>query len=256
MYLNFNLNIRGKMKKLVFVFLLSSLIIFAQGKQTESLEVLKYQLNRNIKIEDDLMIKQKYNEQKKNNGFAILLSGILPGMGELYANGYTSGKYFTIADATLWGSLIGFSVYANNQEDNYRAFAETFGNVELTGKNKKYFADISSYVDVYEYNHIQELDRNLKEVYNEQTHYWKWNNQNDRRKYRSMWKSSELANNSTRFIVGALILNRIASVANAIRLVNKYNNNLKAELGWDVSFNYSNTFYEPEKISMNFRTTF
>ena len=71
-----------------------------------------------------------------------------------------------------------------------------------------------------------------------------------------MWKSSETADNSTRFIVGALILNRIASVINAVRLVNRYNNNLKTELGWDVSFNYSNTNYEPEKISMNFRVTF
>ncbi len=69
-------------------------------------------------------------------------------------------------------------------------------------------------------------------------------------------KSSETAYNSTRFIVGALILNRVASVINAIRLVNKYNNNLKAELGWDVSFNYSNTFSEPDKLSMNFRTSF
>jgi len=244
------------MKKLIFGLLLSSSFIFAQGRQAESLEILKYQLNQNIKIEDDLVLIQKYKELKKKNGLAILLSAVLPGMGELYAEGYSSGKYFTIADATLWGGLIGVKTYADNQEENYKAFAETFGNVELSGKDEKYFADISSYLDVYEYNHIQELDRNLSEVYNEQSHYWKWNNQSERREYRSMWKSSEFANNSTRFIVGALILNRIASVVNAIRLVNKYNNNLKTELGWDVSFNYSSSYYEPEKIIMNFRTTF
>lgn len=244
------------MKKLALLLLLSGSIIFAQGKQTESLEVLRYQINQNIKIEDDIVLKQKFNERKKKNGFAILFSAVLPGMGELYADGYSSGQYFTIADAALWGGLIGATVYANNQEANYKSFAETFGNVELSGKDEKYFADISSYLDVYEYNHLQELDRNLEEVYNEQTHYWKWDSQNDRREYRNMWKSSELANNSTRFIVGALILNRIASVVNAIRLVNKYNKNLKAELGWDVSFNYSNSLYEPEKLSMNFRTAF
>jgi hypothetical protein len=177
-------------------------------------------------------------------------------MGELYADGYSSGKYFTIADAVLWGGLIGVSAYAKNQEDNYRAYAETFGGVNLAGKDDKYFADISAYVDVYEYNHIKELERNLNDVYKEDTHYWKWSGQEQRSEYRSMWKSSETADNSTRFIVGALILNRVASVVNAIRLVNKYNNNLKTELGWDVSFNYSNTYSERDKISMNFKSTF
>lgn len=244
------------MKNLVVILLLSSSIIFAQGKHIETLELLKYQLNNNIKIEDDELLKLKFKEQKKNNGLAIIFSAILPGMGELYADGYSSGQYFTMADAALWGSLIGVSAYANHQEENYKVFAETFGGVNLSGKDEKYFADISSYLDVYEYNHLQELDRKLTEVYNEQSHYWKWTTQSERREYRSMWKASETANNSTRFIVGALILNRIASVINAIRLVNKYNKNLKTELGWDVSFNYSNRYYEPEKISMNFRTTF
>ncbi len=243
------------MKRFIIVLLFSSSIIFSQGNQTESLELLKYKFNQNIQIEDDEVILQKYKEQKKNNGLAIIFSAILPGMGELYADGYSSGKYFTIADAVLWGGLIGVSAYSKNQEENYRAFAETYGGVALPGKDDKYFADISSYLDVYEYNHLKDLERS-NEIYDENTHYWKWSGQAQRSEYRDMWKSSETADNSTRFIVGALILNRIASVVNAVRLVNRYNNNLKTELGWDVSFNYSNTNYEPEKISMNFRATF
>ena len=243
------------MKRILLVLFFSSAIIFSQGSQSESLELLKYKIKQNITVEDDDVILQKYKEGKKNNGIAIIFSAILPGMGELYADGYSSGKYFTIADGVLWGSLIGVSAYANNQEENYRSYAETFGGASLDGKDEKYFADISSYIDVYEYNHIKNLERS-KEIYNETSHYWKWSGQTARREYREMWKSSETANNSTRFIVGALILNRVASVINAIRLVNKYNKNLKAELGWDVSFNYSNTFSEPDKLSMNFRTTF
>ena len=243
------------MKRILLVLIFSSSVIFSQGSQLKSLELLKYQFKQNITIEEDEVKIQKYKEGKKNNGLAIIYSAILPGMGELYADGYSSGKYFTIADGVLWGGLIGVSAYASHQEENYRAYAETFGGVNLDGKNEKYFADISSYLDVYEYNHIKDLERS-KEIYNEKTDYWKWSGQDARREYRSMWKSSETADNSTRFIVGALILNRVASVINAIRLVNKYNKNLKAELGWDVSFNYSNTFSEPDKLSMNFRATF
>lgn len=243
------------MKSLVLVFLVSASVLFSQGVQKESLEILKYHFNQNIVLDEDEVILQKYKDGKKNNGLAILLSAVLPGMGELYADDYSTGKYFTIADGVLWGGLIGASAYAKNQEDNYRTFSETYGGVSLNGKDDKYFADISGYIDVYEFNHIQDLSRS-NDIYNENTHYWKWGGQDQRREYRSLWKSSETAYNSTRFIVGALILNRIASVINAVRLVNRHNNNLKAELGWDVSFNYSNTFSEPDKLSMNFRTSF
>jgi hypothetical protein len=36
-------------------------------------------------------------------------------MGELYAESYTSGKYFTIAEGALWGVFIGMNSYANWQ---------------------------------------------------------------------------------------------------------------------------------------------
>ena len=244
------------MKKLTIILFFVSFSLFAQNSAKASLEQLRYEVKENIKIEPDQNIMQQYKARKKNNGIAIMLSALLPGMGELYAGSYSSGKYFTIADAVLWGGLIGVNAYANNQEDNYRAFAVANGGVNLTGKNDKYFADVGNYMDVYEYNHIMELDRNFSAVYNESTHYWKWDSQSERREYRDMWKASENASNSTRFIVGALILNRIASAINAIRLVNKYNKNLKQELGWEISFDYSNTYSERDKMSMNFRMTF
>lgn len=243
------------MKAIALIIIMSSTLLFSQGVATKSLEEFKYEIKKNIQIDDEL-IKQEYNNKKKNRGLAIIYSALLPGMGELYADGYSSGKYFTIADAVLWGGLIGVTAYANNQEDSYRAFAKTHGGVSLSGKNDKYFADIGNYLDIYEYNHLKELDRNFGGVYDKESEYWKWSGQTQRSEYRNMWKSSETANNATRFIVGALILNRVASVINAIRLVNAHNNNLKKELGWDMSFNYSNSIVEPDKISMNFRTSF
>ncbi len=243
------------MKAIAVIIIISSTLLFSQTTVTKSLEELKIEMKNNIQIDDETII-QEYNNKKKNRGLAIIYSALLPGMGELYADGYSSGKYFTIADAVLWGGLIGVTAYANNQEDSYRAFAKTYGGVSLSNKDDKYFADIGNYLDIYEFNHLKNLERNFSEVYNEETHYWKWDGQTQRREYREMWKSSETANNTTRFIVGALILNRVASVVNAIRLVNAHNNNLKKELGWDMSFNYSNSILEPDKISMNFRTSF
>ena len=242
------------MKKIFVLLFLNFSILFSQGMQSANIEEFKYEFMQNITIDDSKELQ--YKEQKKKTGLAIIYSALLPGMGELYAGDYSSGKYFTIADGVLWGGLIGVTAYANNEEDNYRSFAETYGGVDLDGKDDKYFGNIGNYLNIYQYNRRQELDRNFEDVYDSETHYWKWSGQEQRSEYRDMWKSSETANNSTRFIVGALILNRIASVINAIRLVNAHNKNLKKELGWEVSFNYSNTISRPNNLSMNFITSF
>ncbi len=244
------------MKKILMLIFISFSFVFGQGKQTKSLELLKYQLNQNANSQSIDKKEFQYNSKKKKRGLAILFSALLPGMGELYADSYSSGKYFTIADGVLWGTLVGVSTYADNQEDNYRAFAQTYGGVNLNGKDKAYFANIANYLNINDYNHAKELERNFNDVYYEETHYWRWADQSERKEYRSMWKSSETAKNSTRFIVGALILNRVASVINAIRLLNAYNNNLEKEISWNVSFNYSNKIGESDKITMDFITSF
>ena len=242
------------MKNIFVLLFMNVSILFSQGTQNSSLEELRYEFTQNISIEDEK--EMQYKDQKKKPGLAIIYSALLPGMGELYAGGYSSGKYFTIADGILWGGLIGVTAYANNQEENYKSFAATNGGADPNGKDAKYFGNIGNYLDIYQYNYRQELDRNFEDVYDSETHYWKWSNQEQRSEYREMWKSSETAYNNTRFIVGALILNRIASVINAIRLVNAHNKNLKKELGWEVSFNYSNSITRPNNLSMNFITTF
>lgn len=242
------------MKKIIILLILTCAVINGQSMNSASMEELKIQFLQDMEIQDSKEVQ--YKDQKKNTGLAILYSALLPGMGELYAGDYSSGKYFTIADGVLWGGLIGVNAYAKNQEDNYKAFAVSYGGVDLEGKDDKYYGDIGNYLDIYQYNHRQELDRNFDEMYDLTTEYWKWSGQEQRSEYRGMWKSSESAYNSTRFIAGALILNRIASIINAIRLVNAHNKNLKKDLGWEVSFDYKNTITHPDHISMNFITTF
>ena len=138
------------MKGIALILILSSTVLFPQETTTKSLVELNYEMKNNIQLDDEV-IKQEYNNRKKNRSLAIIYSALLPGMGELYADGYSSGKYFTIADALLWGGLIGVSAYSSNQEENYRSFAETYGGVVLSGKDDKYFADIGLYIDIYEY---------------------------------------------------------------------------------------------------------
>ena len=135
---------------------------------------------------------------------------------------HVGGKYFTIADGAFWGVFAGISMYGKNKEDDYRSFAKSFGSVKTNGKDAEYFANIGVYENIEDYNKERELNRKFNEVYDEETHFWGWED-NRRKEYRNLWTSSENAKNNVRFAVGALILNRIVSAIFAVRSVSAYN---------------------------------
>lgn len=241
------------MNKYFLLFFISASMIFAQANQTSSLLDLKSQIN--IDITNNNYQDQKPALEKKKPGLAIIYSLLLPGMGELYADNYSSGMYFTIADGVLWGTLIGFNTYGNWQKDNYKSFAESRGGVTLEGKDDTYFAIIGEYVDIDQYNTEQELNRYFEDIYNVNTHSWNWGTTATRKEYREMWSSSENAFNNIRFIAGALILNRLVSAINAVRMVVAYNNKLEETNNWNVSVNVTSHFNEPA-LGVNFSTSF
>ncbi|HSW55762.1 MAG TPA: hypothetical protein VLH59_11805, partial [Ignavibacteriaceae bacterium] len=210
------------MKLFPLILLLSSAILFSQTDDYKSIQELKSTLknsDKNIQTAS-INLSPNLSNEKKSVGLGIVYSLLLPGMGELYADSYGSGKYFTIADGVLWGTLIGMSAYSNWQEDNYKTYAASTGGViNDSNKDEDFYANIGDYTSVYSYNDQKALERNFDEMYDEETNFWKWNSTDERRTYRDMWNSSETANNNIRFVVGGLILNRIVSAINAARLV-------------------------------------
>lgn len=202
-------------------------------------------------------ISMSFAQGKKNTGVAILLSMLLPGMGELYAGNYSSGKYFTAADVSLWGIYWGMDTYGNWQKKNYIAYAASTAGVNSTGKDADYYANIGIYFNSTNYNNDMALQGNFNKMYNSPDQAWSWPSNIDRKNYRTMWSSSEQAHNNLRFVVGALILNRIISVINAVRLVAAHNKNIKSEeVGWNVSFGVQNYETLPTQLKFNFQTNF
>ena len=193
-------------------------------------------LNKNL-FDDGTGQTQTF--EKKSVGLGIIYSLLLPGMGELYAGDYSLGKYFTIADATLWIALFGFNYYASAEKDNYIAFAATHAFVNPNGKDDDYWGTIGNYDDIYIYNDEMDLMREFDKLYDPQTHYWKWDEVANRKKYRSMRNASETAYNNMKFVASALILNRIASAIDATLLIKRINKSIeKADVKFGVGVNY------------------
>ena len=166
------------MKKL-FLFLFVTTSLFAQSNAgllelRSNLNVSLEQQNNSIQVQPDLA--------KKKTGVAIMYSFLLPGMGEYYADGYDSGIYFTIADAAIWGTLFGMNIYGNWQKDNYKSFANAHAGINPNGKNDTYYADISAYLNVDEFNNEKYLNRENEDLYNIDTHYWQWESESARKR--------------------------------------------------------------------------
>ena len=245
------------MKNILILLVVLSTQIFSQSEQ-QSLYSLKQQVIEDIKSvsasEPQVVIDDV--KKKKNTGLAILYSMLLPGMGELYADAYDSGIYFTVADGVLWGTYIGMNVYGNWQKDRYISYAQTNAGITTKSKDDLYYSTISQYLNIEDYNNEKALERNYDEMYNTDQYFWKWNSSEDRKSYRSMWVSSEQTFNNVRFVVGALLLNRVISAINAVRLVSRYNKNLSQEVGWNVSVGVQNNPDNTSSYNINFTTPF
>jgi len=235
------------MKKVLFAFLLITSIIYCQkNKLIED----SRSITNNSQNNTSIIPLEGVEGKKKNPALAILYSALLPGMGELYAGDYSLGKYLTIAEATFWGIYLGMNSYGNWKMDNYKAYAKTYGGVNLEGKDTDYFASIGEFKNIDQYNDDKALSRQFGEMYNTETDNWKWQSESERKTYRNMWLSSQHAFNNTRFVVGAMILNRLVSIINAVRVTAAYNRNLTDEIS--VYFNAEPFGNSISSFSINF----
>ena len=242
------------MKKiLLFIFLLASLVT-AQTESTKTIYELKINAAQIQTLDESRLFPSDQVNEKKSGFLAIVYSLLLPGMGELYAGNYEKGKYFTVAEGISWSVFAGFNIYGNWQRNNYKSFASTNGSVNLDGKDADFFANISEFTNIDDYNRRKSLDREFGEIYEKEKYYWKWADVAQRTEYRTMWESSEHAFNNVRFAVGALIINRIISAIDAALMVRSYNKNLPTQTSWNLSVG-TNRLY-PSGMEINFLKSF
>jgi len=235
------------------IFVILFLLTFTALPQTaKNILSLKDEVRQNIISGNSNSIPVKEEFSKKSVMLAITYSILLPGMGELYAGNYSSGKYFTIAEGVFWGTYIGMNTYSNWQKDRYHSFAVSNGGVNVAGKSDDYFGNIGIYTDINEYNDDKARNGEFSKMYNTELDYWKWTG-NDRKTYRAMWTSGEQSHNNLRFVVGALVLNRVVSAINAARIAAAFNRNASQELGWNLSAGVSNIATLPTGVILNFQ---
>ncbi len=195
------------------------------------------------------------SKEEKSGTLAFLYSFLIPGMGELYINRYDVGLYFTAAEGALWLGLSGLNYYGNWQRDNYKDYAAVHAGIDLANKNENYFATISSYLNINDYNTEKYLNREFHKVLDVNTHSWNWPSNDARKKYRSMWVSSESAFNNIRFAAAMIIVNHLVSAINAVILTNKYNRGLESD-GLSIRTGLEKNYFGGIDYKLNLTTRF
>jgi len=182
---------------------------------------------------------QEVDADLKSPALAAVYSLLLPGMGELYAGSYSSGKYFTIADGVLWLTFIAFELHGNALRDDARAYSAARAGVITTGKDDQFFVDVGNFMNIDDYNQKQLRDREPDRLYDPALGYaWKWSSNTDRLVYRDQRVASDNMYNNQKFVIAGLIVNRVVSAINAARAAVAHNNALEAAMR-DVEFSAS-----------------
>ena len=195
--------------------------------------------------------------KKKATGLAAIYSLLLPGMGELYADGFESGRYFLAAEGVLWLTYATFEISGNQLRDDSRAYAQAHAGITTAGKNDQYFVDIGNFINTDEYNQKKLRDRSYDLVYDSPTYSWQWDSPAARATFRNQRIASENMYNNRKFVVAAILIDHVASAINAARAAISYNKSLSDAVGdLDIRAGLTGGWMQPQGVTLTLTRRF
>ncbi|MBI5473620.1 MAG: hypothetical protein HY961_14870 [Ignavibacteriae bacterium] len=218
------------------LFLLSSTLLFAAEPARRFTN--EYEIRRDLFAQTSSFLTPSMPSlqtqdvvKRKSPALAALYSLLVPGLGEYYADGFGSGRFFLIAEGAFWLTYATFDIYGAEQRGDSRAFATTHAGIVAAGKDDQFFVDIGNFANTQEFNDKRLRERNLERVYNDPAYRWSWDSEASRLQFKDVRNSGENALNNRKFVVSAIIINHIASAINAARCAISYNKNIEQQSG-------------------------
>jgi hypothetical protein len=161
--------------------------------------------------------------RKKSVPKAFLLSLLLPGTGQFYAQAPGRGALFVGTETAVLSTYLGFRLYSDWKEEDYQLYAAAHAGVDPHGKSANYYEDISLYLNMEEYNRQQLHDyREDAQLYSE-SDFWEWDDDRSRREFDSLLRASSNARDNAVIMTGLGLLNHILSAVDAARTARSYN---------------------------------
>ncbi|KPJ48482.1 hypothetical protein AMJ40_07420 [candidate division TA06 bacterium DG_26] len=175
-------------------------------------------------------------EQPKSPIKGVMLSGLVPGAGEFYANSPGRAKLFLASESVIWGAYLGFTYYGRRVRDDYRLFASSRAGSDLDTHSEDYYNALEEYYSSEDYNadvlrearslYPGDSERQLA-YYRENGYFgeqaWIWDDEPAWQRYRELRVKSRDAFQRALYMTGLAVLNRGLSMIDSFYLVRNLN---------------------------------
>jgi TM2 domain-containing membrane protein YozV len=170
------------------------------------------------------------SESKKSVLLAVVASLLVPGLGELYAGSFESGKYFMIAEGGLWLTYSGFRMQSKWLMQDAQTFANQHADANFSSKDDQYLVNIGNFNTTAEYNDAKGRNREYDLIYQptRPEYQWNWDTEANRLRFKDMRIHSGEVKNNSKFIIGAIVVNHLLSAFSAGKKTAAYNRSLSA----------------------------
>lgn len=199
---------------------------------------------------------QEQRTERKSVMLAVAASLLLPGMGELYAGSFQTGRYALIADGALWITYAGFDIYGNWLRTDAREFAARNANANFSGKDEKFEVNIGNYMGTDAYNEAKLRSREYSSVYNSPSYDWSWDSDGSRQRFRALRIQSDQIHQNGKFVIAALVINRVISAFSAGRAASAYNRSVRSGQSWRLGANIQGRIAAPSGLELRVEQSF
>ena len=153
----------------------------------------------------------------KSPAKAAVLSLVLPGLGEFYAGGRRSARFFVVTEGIFWSGMATFRFLESYRIDTYRAHAAAHAGIRLADLPESFVKEVGNFDSIYERNQRERFlageHANLRAETPDLV--WEWDAQASRVKFQDLRSKATSAEQKAFLFVGGLIFNRFASALNA-----------------------------------------
>jgi hypothetical protein len=244
----------NKLCGLFMVIVLGSVTVLGQSK-------LKIEMSTRMasspNVSTSLAVEPQGETPKKSIMLAIAYSLVLPGLGDLYAENFGTGKYFMGADAGLWLTYGGIRVYGQWLKDDAKTLAVQRASANFDGKDAKFEVNLGNFTDVLSYNDAKLRNREFDLLYDPKSSFaWQWSSDADRLHYKDLRNRGEGTLRNSQFVLGALFLNRVIAAISAVRSVSAYNRGVQMLGSWQLNARVTGGMLAADGLELNFSREF
>ena len=154
----------------------------------------------------------------KDHMKAFLLSFLVPGLGQYYADSPGYAKLYIAAELAIWGGYYYNITMKDSRRQDYITQAALHSGANLTGAGALYINAVGSYDSSFDYNHRM-LQREYSPVLYEGESAWDWDTVAERSRFKKLRESELDYENYAKFCIAGVILNHFLAGLNASNIV-------------------------------------